>query len=391
MPDLKIHTTIRSRYQVFDASGRLPFSIAFGLCRHSSADVDPRPLTLSTKQSVFDVPYALANELLELHEDTNTGDEVLAELGDLETDTTGAGQCITLPSPVGRSDNWRKAFTTVLYDVQPSSALASRLQTGKTYTIQMRGLDLGVKWWMYGDSSSQPPQSPGPQNLINQKSAAGKATFRVVPSLPWPPKTETNLSFHSVNSDGEVIMEVSTVNTSDVPVTVQTRGHQRFLTPSTSFPHPEENDVADYRLRLIDIASERDTPSALQVIDQASGAVVYQTPMPKSAPLTQGHDPRPRSQDLIALKPGEPVVRHVNVSSLLKRVPDGRYAVRIAPKGMWWCEGLLEDVVEEDGDRVRREKWNATIAPLMLESENVVEVQVQDGRGKAPSDSEMVR
>lgn len=70
---LRVHVTLHSQYQVFDASGGLPFSFVFGLCQHSSADSDPMPLTLNTRNSVFDVPWALANGLLELCERNDQG------------------------------------------------------------------------------------------------------------------------------------------------------------------------------------------------------------------------------------------------------------------------------------------------------------------------------
>ncbi|EME43029.1 hypothetical protein DOTSEDRAFT_173622 [Dothistroma septosporum NZE10] len=374
MADLKMHTTIHSRYQVFDASGGLPFSIVFGLCRHSSADTDPRPLKLSTKHSVYDVPHALANGLLELCEEVKNGDVLRLNLSDLTSRNDEGGEFVTLPSPVGRTDNWRNAFTTFLYEIEPGTDLASRLQVGKTYTFRLNSQDLGVKWWAYGDS-----QDPEPLKLLNQKSSAGKATFKVVPSLSWPPRLETHLRMQSVSSDGETCVAVSATNTGSQPITAQTRGLQRFLLPSTPFQDGDD-EISDYRASLIDTASEHSSPSALQIIDLDSGRVVYQMPKPTSAPLTQGHDPRPKRQNLVTLKPRETVVREVNVSSMLTRVPDGRYGVRMAPRGLWWCEGAMEDVVEQDGDRVRREKWNTTIPPLVLESEDIVEIEVRSGR-----------
>jgi hypothetical protein len=63
---LRIQTRLRSRYMVFDASGRLPFDIVFGLRRRS--DSDPCDISFQTTKSLLDVPYALANSLLSLYE-----------------------------------------------------------------------------------------------------------------------------------------------------------------------------------------------------------------------------------------------------------------------------------------------------------------------------------
>ena len=68
MNELHIHTQTHSRYQVFDASGQLPFNIVFGLCRRSPGDTDLRPLLIEIAGSVLDVPFALAHGLLTLHE-----------------------------------------------------------------------------------------------------------------------------------------------------------------------------------------------------------------------------------------------------------------------------------------------------------------------------------
>jgi hypothetical protein len=63
---LRIQTRLQSRYRVFDASGRLPFDIVFGLRRRS--DPGLRDIHFQTTKSFLDVPYALANGLLSLHE-----------------------------------------------------------------------------------------------------------------------------------------------------------------------------------------------------------------------------------------------------------------------------------------------------------------------------------
>ena len=104
-PAPELHTQIHSRYQVFDASGRLPFSIVFGLCRRSPADTDSRPLLLETAGSVLDVPYALAHGLLTFHEqDPDNGTQAvevgLCRLG--EVAANGEAGFLALPTLVNR-------------------------------------------------------------------------------------------------------------------------------------------------------------------------------------------------------------------------------------------------------------------------------------------------
>jgi hypothetical protein len=69
MDEFRIHVQLNSRYNVFDALGKLPFSIVFGLCRLQRSDTDSRPILIETAGSVFDVPYALAHDLLTLYEE----------------------------------------------------------------------------------------------------------------------------------------------------------------------------------------------------------------------------------------------------------------------------------------------------------------------------------
>ena len=132
-PRLRIHTHINSRYQVFDASGQLPFSIVFGLCRRSRVDTNPRPLLLEIAGSVLDVPYALAHGLLTLyqqdHDDTKQWVEV--DLSRLKEVAVKEAKCLSLPSPVNRVENWRDAFTVYQCHFDVSGELASMLEPGK--------------------------------------------------------------------------------------------------------------------------------------------------------------------------------------------------------------------------------------------------------------------
>jgi len=54
MEPLRIQTQLRSRYIVFDASGRLPFDVVFGMRRR--VDSDPRDVSFRITNSFLDVP-----------------------------------------------------------------------------------------------------------------------------------------------------------------------------------------------------------------------------------------------------------------------------------------------------------------------------------------------
>jgi hypothetical protein len=58
MEPLRVQTQLKSRYTVFDASGRLPFDLVFGLRRRS--DSDPRDISFQITKSFLDVPYTMS-------------------------------------------------------------------------------------------------------------------------------------------------------------------------------------------------------------------------------------------------------------------------------------------------------------------------------------------
>lgn len=144
MSDLRIHTKIHSHYQVFDTSGRLPFHVVFGLCRRSSADIDPRPLLLDVGGSVLDVPYALAHGLLTLHEQDPAKQWVEVDLSGLKQVVAKEGEFLSLSSPVGRTKHWRDSFAVYHYPVDYNSDLLSVLQSKKKYRIKLASEDLHV-------------------------------------------------------------------------------------------------------------------------------------------------------------------------------------------------------------------------------------------------------
>lgn len=397
MNELRIHTQIHSRYRVFDASGRLPFSIVFGLCRRSPADTDPRPLLLETAGSVLDVPYALAHGLLTVHEqDPEEAKQwVEVDLSRLNKVATKEAECLSLPSPVNRTEHWRDAFTVYLCYVDVDGALAAILEPAKKYIIRLASEDLGVKRWAYSDRkqfvdiNGEPSHDPEAAKLVNSKSTAGNATFTVVKSLSWPPRIETRMRLcaSSSSSDSAVAdsrpssstaLEVSVTNTASDSVTVQTRGHQRFLVPWGPFqPDP---DADDDRMRIIDATPHKPPTSSLQVIAATTGEVVRGNEQRGTGPLTDSNaDQRPKVEDVVMLKPEAPVVRKVNIGALVDGLTDGQYKIRMQSRGCRWWHGEIGKEVGEDG-RIPAHLCETIIPPLMLESQDEVELCIRDGK-----------
>ncbi|CAM1508682.1 Fc.00g055300.m01.CDS01 [Cosmosporella sp. VM-42] len=382
--DLKIHTIINSRYRIFDRSGRLPFSIVFGLCRRSPEDTDPRPLILQTANSVLDIPYALSQGLLQLRMfDEKTKQDVQVHIEHLIQQLNNNGESyLALPSPVGRTGSWKKALVTYQYHIDPSSELASLLEPGKTYRIQKgTGGDPSAEYAYANQAESSKEQlessTLGKKRKLVFSSLHGRANFVVVPSLPWPPNVQTRMGWSRSKGDGR-LLEVTVSSMGAEAITVQTSGRQRFCVPCGPMEEEEGHIMGDTRPRIIH--TNPPAPAAtLQVIDMATGTVVREARKPGFC-LYQEHDPRPKLKQLITLKPDEPLVRQIDISILLSELSDGTYGLRMEPRGMWWCVGSCEDFACTGGeDRVPQNLYQSMIPPLMLECDDVAELQVENG------------
>ncbi|KAI1812525.1 hypothetical protein GGS20DRAFT_557793 [Poronia punctata] len=220
--------------------------------------------------------------------------------------------------------------------------------------------------------------------LVNSKLSAGKANFTVVSELPWPPKVEIHMQMcreeQSAGSvDTATSLEILLLNKGTGPIVVQTRGPQRFLVPWGPF-QPEEAHL-DSQPRVIDNTSR---VSGFHILDAATGEMVME---PKkqapSGPLTGSTiDRRPKLEMLVTLMPGEPHTRRVDVDSLIAGLPDGSYHVRMVPRGMWWCVGTSKEMADEGNDRVPQHLYSTRTPPLMLETDDFVEVVIHNGRAR---------
>ncbi|KAI0907003.1 hypothetical protein F4823DRAFT_630783 [Ustulina deusta] len=392
MEELRIHTAIHSRYRVLDATGQLPFSIVFGLCRRSPDDIEARNIVLRTGNSALDVPYAISSGLLTLHEKDGAGvQETKVELpGQPKASNSEHGAYLILSSPINRTKPWREDMTIFQYSIDPRSELGSMLQPGKTYTIRLASKDLGVKWWTYSDddhisnNEAYIIQDSETAKLVSSKSSAGKASFKVVPTLTFPPKVEMHMRLwrddeNVSDADSTTTLEISILNTQSRPIAVQTRGTQRFLMPWG--PFQPEDGADDSRPRIIDSASSAPV-SSLQIVDAVTNDVLCEAKEAGSCHglAVSGADHRPELETLVTLTPGEALVRRVDISSLLKGLPDGNYRVHMQPRGAWWVFGDCEEIADEGDDRVPQGLYNTIIPPLILKTDDVVEVQIKNGR-----------
>ncbi|KAI9663190.1 MAG: hypothetical protein M1821_008238 [Bathelium mastoideum] len=371
--------------------------MVFGLCRRSPTDTDPRPLLLKIAGSVLDVPYALAHGLLTLHkqnpEDTKQWVEVdLSRLNQVAANETG---CLSLPSPVNRTEHWRDAFMVYQCHFDVDGVLASILELGKKYIIRLASKDLGVKQWAYGDrmqlvnNTSEPSHASEAVRLVNSKPTAGNATFTVVKSLSWPPRIEvrmrlrasspsSNSALANAKPSSNTVLVVTVTNNGSDSVAVQTRGHQHFLIPWG--PFQPEPDVDDDRIKIIDATPHKPPTSSLQVVNSATGEVVQRNKQRGAGPLTDANaDRRPKAEHVVTLKPGVPLIREIDIGALVDELEDGQYKIRIQSRGCRWWQGEVRKEESEEG-RVPAHLCRGINPPLMLESQDEVEMCITDGK-----------
>ncbi|KAI1068507.1 hypothetical protein LB507_004360 [Fusarium sp. FIESC RH6] len=374
MAELQIYINITSRYRVFDKSGKLPYSVAFGLCRRSSNDKDPRSIRLSAKNSILDVPYGLSQGLLSLREN-----DVEIDTGHLRS-TDSNGPYLMLPSPVGRAGNWRNNLSIYYCHIPADSDLGRLFKPGKRYHIQHKsGGDLGGEQ-DYVDDLGQSSKLSEEEKLVSSKAHCG-AKFTAVESLPWPPGIQTKMQMQK-GEDNSPVLEITVINNGNEPITIQTRYTQRFLTPNTPLQQDEEVPSLDPRPRVIDPKTPA-PGSTIQVVDMATGLVARETRKPgPCGGAANPPDLRPKLENLTTLHPSKPLVRLVNVSSILSKLPDGEYGLRMEPRGMWWCKGDIEDFAVAGEDRVPHHLVETAIPPLILEFRAILEVQIKNGRVK---------
>lgn len=398
---LRIQTRLQSRYTVFDASGRLPFDIVFGLRRRS--DSDPRDISFQTTKSLLDVPYALANSLLSLYElRTSTAgpkERVEVDLSSLReaiSNNEPAPKYIVLPSKSNRTEpRGQMGVTEYRYRVNPGSPLASLLEPGKKYSIGLTNRKLGVHHWIGSDhvplsSTSSLPTSTAERaidcrNLISNPHS-GSAVFTAVESLIWPPTVRIRMRLlnprrNEIRSSDDInvpVLQVTVTNTGSDIISIQTKGQQRFLGPWGPF-QPESDDGLSAG-RIPCILDPSSTTATLQVVDATTGLVLRDSRKPGVCGLTSGRpDPRPHVDQLVVLRPDVAVSRDIQLDKLLRGLADAKYLIRLEPKGCWWHFGDVKSEPDHDG-KISMRCITAKQTPIVLESDDAVKFELIDGR-----------
>lgn len=133
-------------------------------------------------------------------------------------------------------------------------------------------------------------------------------------------------------------------------------------------------------MRIIDATPHKPPTSSLQVVDSGTGKLVRWSEQRGTRPLTDSNaDRRPKAEDVVTLKPGAPVVRKTDIGALANGLVDGHYKIRMQSRGCRWWHGEVGKEQCEDG-RVPAHLSGIAIPPLMLESQDEVELRIRDGK-----------
>lgn len=133
-------------------------------------------------------------------------------------------------------------------------------------------------------------------------------------------------------------------------------------------------------MRIIDATPHKASTSSLQVVDSETGEVVRENKQRGICSLTSSNvDRRPKLWEVVTLKPGAPVIRKSDMRALVDGLADGLYKIRMQSRGCRWWHGEVGKEECEDG-RLPAHLCRVINGPLMLESQDEVELCIRDGK-----------
>ena len=373
---LPINFHLESTYSpaVLDLEGIVPYDVVLQV-RRGASDLT-RPMNILTDDSLFDIPHAFSKGLLKLV-DLNSKEQV--DLGFVGTSLkpTAIPRIITLPPRTSRLPLFEYDLVIPLrLNVHIKPALVADHQ----YRVELGTLELGIKWWSYGDdadlelhasNSSLPPSEQA--KLVASKSA--HRDFSVVNSLPKPPRISISMSLSSNivhrSRSPPTTLRIVITNEGDRAITLRSSGDQNFLHPSNG----AENIPNHHR-----ITSTKPSPSIRNFsIIKISTSEDFVAKPRHTCSLTVGSGGRSR-RGLTTLEPDVPLSQEFalleNAEAIVKSMgDDDDFRLRLRPLGVWWFAGTLDDIF---GDQEIIKKMPGPCLPLILQSDNKLQFRLED-------------
>ncbi|MCJ1396045.1 hypothetical protein MMC18_008932 [Xylographa bjoerkii] len=349
-----------------DLSGNLPFDIHLRVRRNRTGQ--PRPLTFQTSNSVFDIPYAFDKGLLELI-DLESG--VRLESGELVNAASEPDEDTFTTLPHCNYERRRSLFD---YDHSFPAGIADRFQgvlvSGHRYRLQLKTLDLGIKWWIYGTNEYVHTDDTAPDAVLLSEPAllvASRFThqdFLVVESLQAPPPVSISLSLSSntirLSGESPATLRIVITNQSTQAVMVKSSADQLTVSPTGS-SRTEGNHhritsscpVFIHNFVINRLPSTEDLVPTRQICTLGAGF---------------------GRRQFTDLMPGVPLVREYilpqSSAGFWQRTGEGEYRIKLRPCSVWWCFGTVKEVF---GDKKALKRLpNGPTLPLELASEDEV-------------------
>ena len=163
------------------------------------------------------------------------------------------------------------------------------------------------------------------------------------------------------------------MNKSDRTVSIQSRGHQRYLFRRGAFDPYD----SDYPPRIT-CTDDNVGKASLIITDNKTGEMVYRYKQPICTLQSSKADLRPRRDDFTTLAPSQPFSKRLDVSDLLVKLPNGEYSIELDPLGAWWSWGSIEEIFGEE-DKIPKETWTGKVPPVCLGSEDKVRIRKLSG------------
>jgi len=373
---LPINLHLHSTYSpaVLDLEGTVPYDVVLQV-RRGASDLT-RPMNILTDDSLFDIPHAFSNGLLKLI-DLDSKEQVGLGFVGISLKPTANPRIITLPPRTPRLPPFEYDLVIPL---RLNDHIKPALVPDHKYRVELGTLELGIKWWSYGDDADlelQASNSPLPPSEP-AKLVASKPThrdFSVVNSLPKPPGISISMSLSSNivhrSKSPPTTLRVIITNEDDRAITLRSSGDQSFLHLSNR----AENIPNGHR-----ITSTKPSPSLSNFsIAKISTSEEFVTKPTHTCSLTVGSGGRSR-RGLTTLEPYVPVTHEFvllkNADAIVKAMgDDDEFRLRLRPLGVWWFAGTLDDVF---GDQEIIKKLPGPCLPLILQSDDELQFRLED-------------
>ncbi|KAK4983214.1 hypothetical protein LTR50_007360 [Elasticomyces elasticus] len=253
--------------------------------------------------------------------------------------------------------------------------LKGRVTAGRRYRLQLRDLDLHVKWWTYGAKNDLPDPLPPSKTTKLVAARHTQKEFLVVESLPRPPPVSISFSLSPrvVHRSGNpsTILRLEITNRGSRPITVKSSGDQPYMSSMVPYAPPTNHTHITSTTKPITIENFS--------IFKASATHPGDDLMHSSSHCTMpvGPDSGWSRRGFTVLEPGVPLMHEepflpdaVAIKNKMVEAGGGEFRPRLRSLGVWWCYGTIDELFM-GGQTLKRWPGQPT-PPLMLESDDEV-------------------